>query len=77
MYSNKKLDIKAIMGYKNFPYSFLSPDVQHHILSKLAIIAENDLINRGNMKEEAFIDTLLDVGLNLSDTILQYMQWLL
>lgn len=75
MYSNKKLDIKAIMGYKNFPYAYLSPDVQHHILSKLAIIAENDLINRGNMKEEAFIDLLLNVGLNLSDTILQYMQW--
>ena len=75
MVVNGKLDIEAIRGYKNFSYNFLDVDVQYHILSKLNLILEQDLINHSNIKQNEFVDILLNTGLNLSNKIVQYIQW--
>lgn len=74
MYKNGKLDIDTIMQYKTFPYRHLDVGVQKHILSKLNTILEEDWIKH-SVSQEEFIDTLLNVGLNLSKRIQQEMQW--
>jgi hypothetical protein len=75
-FENGKLNKQRIMKDKNYQYGFLDYNKQNLILDKLELIINGDKINRSYFEnEQQFIDTVLNIGLNLNPNLLQYIQW--
>ena len=73
MYRNGKTQIKDILEYPTFPYRHLDKHVQEHIVSAIAKLLDNKQIKQISYEED-FIDTVLNVGLNITSDILDRIQ---
>lgn len=76
---NKRLDVEAITKSRNYSYNFLSTDKQYAIFNAIEQMLMYDYINYGsyNMSYNTYVDTLLNVTLNLPTEILRTIQWCL
>jgi hypothetical protein len=75
-FENGKLNKQRIMRDKNYQYGFLDYNKQNLILDKLELIINGDKVNQSYFEnEQQFIDTVLNIGLNLNPHLLQYIQW--
>lgn len=75
-FENGKLNKDRIKSGRNYSYSFLDINKQDMILDKIEDILVNDKINKTLFRtEQEFIDTVLNIGLNLHMSILQNIQW--
>lgn len=75
-FENGKLNKERIKSGRNYSYNFLDINKQDMILDKLEDIIVNDKINKKLFRtEQEFIDTVLNIGLNLHMSILQNIQW--
>lgn len=74
---NKRLNIEAIKKSRNYNYNFLSEDKQYAIFKAIEEILIYDYINYESygLTQQQYIDTLLNVTLNLPTTILRTIQW--
>ena len=75
--TDKRVNIKAILNSKNYMYSFLSEDKQYAILKAIEQILLFDYINYQSygVDYKGYVDTLLNVTLNLPTDILRTIQW--
>lgn len=75
-FENGKLNKDRIKSGRNYSYNFLDINKQDMILDKIEDILVNDKINKKLFRsEQEFIDTVLNIGLNLHMSILQNIQW--
>lgn len=75
-FENDKLNKDRIKSGKNYQYRFLDVNKQDLILDKIEDILTNNKINKKLFSsEQEFIDTVLNIGLNLHTVILQNIQW--
>ena len=75
-FENGKLNKERIKSGRNYSYNFLDINKQDVILDKIEDILVNDKINKKLFRtEQEFIDTVLNIGLNLHMSILQNIQW--
>lgn len=76
---NKRLNVEAITKSRNYSYNFLSTDKQYAIFNAIEQMLMYDYINYGsyNMSYNTYVDTLLNVTLNLPTEILRTIQWCL
>lgn len=75
-FENGKLNKDRIKSGRNYSYNFLDINKQDMLLDKIEDILVNDKINKKLFRsEQEFIDTVLNIGLNLHMSILQNIQW--
>jgi len=75
-YENGKLNKKRIINGINYKYKFLNKNKQDLIFDKIEEIINKGYINESSFKDkEAFIDTVLNLLLNINIEVLQYIQW--
>ena len=75
-FENGKLNKERIKSGRNYSYNFLGINKQDMILDKIEDILVNDKINKTLFRtKQEFIDTVLNIGLNLHMSILQNIQW--
>ena len=71
---NKELNIQNIVSCQMYPYSHLTDKVQHTIMTGLRqLVQEMTLGQDKNITK--MIDSIVEVGLNLSPRVYQEMQW--
>lgn len=75
-FENDKLVRDRIKNGRNYQYSFLDMNKQDMLLDKIEDLLTSNKVNRGKFRtEQEYIDTVLNIGLNLSDKILKLIQW--
>ena len=74
---NKKLNIDVIQKSRNYTYGFLSEDKQYAIFKAIEQMLVYDYINYESygLSYNEYVDTLLNVVLNLPTKILRIIQW--
>lgn len=71
-----RINKQIIKQGRNYPYGFLDPNKQDLILDKIYDIIKSQYIVKTSFKnEQTFIDTVLNLLLNLDVEILRLIQW--
>lgn len=77
LFENGNIQRQRVKSGVNYKYSILSEDKQEVILKKIEDIINNKLINYKlfGLSYEQYIDEVLKVGLNLSKSAIQHINW--
>lgn len=77
IFENGKINKQVVLNDKNYQYGLLDINKQYMILDKIQDILNGDYINKQKYfkDEQSFIDTVLNVTLNLDTEILRLIQW--
>lgn len=71
---NKKLNVSNIVNCGMYPYNHLTDKVQYTIMDNLSNLVDS-MASNADKNVTKLIDSIVEVGLNLSSRVYQEMQW--